>query len=614
MNPDNEFINREILQKQYEIIKCARHQDFIRLQIIIQPYILNNDIEMLNAINVLHWACYCGFTELIKKLISLNVDIDKEDLVNNDTAIYYAIKNSHYEIVLLLIKHFGPSILFHKNRRKMSPFLTAISEFNEDKILETLHILELLYLNGASLEEQNEYGQTALFLNVKRNNISTLQWLLSKSVNINHRDFYGNTILHIAVKHCDIDILRLLCDYGSLNLVYHTSIQNDNTNVFQICLKNRYFLVFILLKKWIIQDKLCKGIKICKTIYAFYFWFFAMLNLIVYLNISRSFWVLKRYHALSITWLAIWLFQQLLWCVLYFKSPGFYKQNETLTRRHRKRNTPFSYTYDGSFKKKAEYQLNSIEMELFKINKMISSSLMDPAKMDNQIDPEHAKYDQLIVNLECQKLSLYGKVSQERVNSLDVDYRNAILYNRNPRNVCVTCNIVKPPRVHHCAECFHCIVHQDHHCVWVDNCIGIKNQRAFYLFIFSMFVLLLYNYYYVFLYFSLFHKTVDYAFALLVILCNFINITLFAFITYLFARNTRTILTNITFYEHFKKPSHITENYNTELSCWDFQNLSLKKMLKNVYSFWSLNYDEPYLGHGKKTSDDIYYTLISGRI
>ncbi|ANQ07647.1 Palmitoyltransferase [Plasmodium coatneyi] len=610
----DERIDREVLEKQYEIIKCAKYQDFIRLQIIIQPYILSNDIDMLNAINVLHWACYCGFTELIKKLISLNVDIDKEDLVNNDTAIYYAIKNSHYEIVLLLIKHFGPSILFHKNRRKMSPFLTAISEFNEDKILETLHILELLYLNGASLEEQNEYGQTALFLCVKRNNISTLQWLLSKGVNINHRDFYGNTILHIAVKHCDVDILRLLCDYGSLNLVHHTSMQNDNTNVFQLCLKNRYFLVYILLKKWIIQDKLCKGIKICKTIYAFYFWFFAMLNLIVYLNISRSFLVHKKYHSLSITWLAIWLFQQFLWFILYFKSPGFYKQNETLTKRNRGKNALFSYTYDSSFKKKTEYQLNSIEMELYKINKIISSSLMDPHKMDYQIEAEHAKYDELIVNLECQKLSLYAKVSQERVNSLDVDYRNAILYNRNPRNVCVTCNIVKPPRVHHCAECFHCIVHQDHHCVWVDNCIGIKNQRAFYLFIFSMFVLLLYNYYYVFLYFSLFHKTVDYAFALLVILCNFINITLFAFITYLFARNTRTILTNITFYEHFKKPSHITDNYNTELRCWDFQNLSLKKILKNVYSFWSLNYDEPYLRHGKRTTDDIYYTLISDRI
>ncbi|GAW80784.1 palmitoyltransferase [Plasmodium gonderi] len=614
MHSDNEHIDSEILEKQQEIIKCAKHQDFIRLQIVIQPYIMNNDIEMLNEINILHWSCYCGFTELVKKLINLNCDIEKEDLVNNDTAIYYAIKNSNYEIVLLLIKHFGISILFHKNRRKMSPFLTAISEFNEDKILETLHILEFLYLNGVSLEEQNEHGQTALFLSVKKNNISTLQWLLSKNVNINHRDFYGNTVLHIAVKYCDTDILRLLCDYGSLNLVYCTSIENKYTNVFQLCLKNRYFLVYILLKKWQLQNKMCKGLKICKTIYAFYFWFFAILNLIIYINITKSFWVLKKYHTLSITWISIWLFQQFLWCILYFKNPGFYKKNNILRNRQGKNNSTFTYTYDGSFKKKAEYQLNNIEMELFKINKMIISANMALTKITNPDDLECTKYDQLILNLESQKLSLYPQVSQERINSLDVDYRNSILYNQNPRNVCVTCSIIKPPRVHHCAECLHCIVHQDHHCVWVDNCIGIKNQRSFYMFIFSVLVLLLYNYYYVFLYLNLFHKTVDYAFALLVILCNFINITLLAFITYLFARNTRTILTNITFYEHFKRPNHITDKYNTELRCWDFQNLSLKKVLKNVYSFWSLNYDEPYLRHGKKSTKDNYYTLITDRI
>ncbi|SBT79443.1 palmitoyltransferase DHHC1, putative [Plasmodium malariae] len=471
MNSDDESIDGEILEKQYEIIKCAKHQDFIRLQILIQPYILNNDIEMLNQINILHWSCYCGFTELVKKLINLNCDIEKEDLVNSDTAIYYAIKNSNYEIVLLLIKQFGISIMFHKNRRKMSPFLTAISEYNEDKILETLHILELLYMNGASLEEQNEHGQTALFLSVKKNNISTLQWLLSKNVNINHRDFYGNTILHIAVRYCDIDILRLLCDYGCLNLVYYSSsIQNKNTNVFQLCIKNRHFLVYILLKKWVIQNKICKGLKICKTVYAFYFWFFAILNLIIYINITQSFFQIKKYHTKAITWITIWLFQQFLWCILYFKNPGFYKENSIFKKRI-KHNS--NYIYDGTFKRKAEYQLNNIEKEIFQINKQIVSSNIDPTKMFNANDTELTKYNEMLMNLECQKFSLYPQVSQERITSLDVDYRNAILYNQNPRNVCVTCNIVKPPRVHHCADCFHCIIHQDHHCVWVDNCIAL---------------------------------------------------------------------------------------------------------------------------------------------
>ncbi|CDO62463.1 palmitoyltransferase, putative [Plasmodium reichenowi] len=612
---DNESLDSEVLEKQYEIIKYAKYQDFIRLQILIQPYLLNNDIETLNSINILHWACYCGFTELVKKLISFNCDIEKEDLVNNDTPIYYAIKNSNYEIVLLLIKCFGISILFHKNRRRMSPFLTAICEFNEDKILEALHILELLYMNGVSLEEQNEHGQTALFLSVKKNNISTLQWLLTKEVNINHRDFYGNTVLHIAVRHCDIDILRLLCDYGCLNMVYYSSIENKNTNVFQLCIKNRYFLVYILLKKWVLQNKICSKLKICKTIYAFYFWFFAILNLIVYFNIAHSFSIINKYHFKSLIWITIWLFQQFLWCMLYFKSPGFYKENYMFNKN--KKNVQSSKyknsnpTYNGTFKTNAEYQLNNIEREIFQINKKLISTNFNTLTPINHDQALSNKYNDILINLEYQKLSLYSQVSQERINSLDEDYRNAILYNQNPRNICVTCNIIKPPRVHHCAECFHCIVHQDHHCVWVDNCIGIKNQRCFYMFIFCIFVLLLYNYYYVYLYFHLFQATINYAFGSLVILCNFINITLFAFITYLFARNTRTILTNVTFYEHYKKPNHITDKYNTDLRCWDFQNLNLKGILKNIYYFWSLNYDEPYIRQCTKSSNDVCYTLIS---
>ncbi|VTZ67155.1 palmitoyltransferase DHHC1, putative [Plasmodium chabaudi chabaudi] len=607
MQDDNESIDGDILEKQYEIIKCAKNQDFIKFQILIQPYILNNDIEMLNTINIMHWACYSGFTELVQKLIALNCDIEKEDLVNSDTPIYYAIKNSNYEIVLLLIKHYGSSILFHKNRRQMSPFLTAISEFNEDKILEALHILEFLYLNGVSLEEQNEYGQTALFLGVKKNNISILQWLLSKNVNINHVDFYGNTILHIAVRYTDIDILRLLCDYGCLNLVYYSTFENNNTNVFQLCINNRYFLVYILLKKWLLQNKICKGLKICKTIYAFYFWFFALLNLIVYINIAHSFLQIQTHHNKSVIWISLWLFQQLLWCVLYFKNPGFYKENKFLTNRN-KNNSNYMYTSD--FKNQAEYQLNNIERELFQINKklLLANNPLNP--MYNVNENEILEYNDQIINLRYSKLSLYSQVSQERINSLDVNYRNAILYNQNPRNVCVTCNIIKPPRVHHCADCFHCVVHQDHHCVWVDNCIGINNQRSFYFFILSAFILLLFNYYYVFLYFKLFHTTINYAFGLLVILCNFINITLFAFITYLFVRNTKTILTNVTFYEHFKRPTHITDKYNTELECWEFQNLNFKKIVKNVYNFWTLNYDEPYLRYDKKIENGIYYALV----
>jgi hypothetical protein len=46
--------------------------------------------------------------------------------------------------------------------------------------------------------------------------------------------------------------------------------------------------------------------------------------------------------------------------------------------------------------------------------------------------------------------------------------------------------ISQHPRSSHCKKCKTCIYHRDHHCIWLETCIGLHNHRYFIQFIFYL--------------------------------------------------------------------------------------------------------------------------------
>lgn len=94
-----------------------------------------------------------------------------------------------------------------------------------------------------------------------------------------------------------------------------------------------------------------------------------------------------------------------------------------------------------------------------------------------------------------------GFVLTDNVKGSDEEMESMIPQSSTPRlRRCGYCLLQQPMRAKHCQTCKRCVRRFDHHCPWIENCVGERNHRWFIVFllaalafvsIFSMVVLLL---------------------------------------------------------------------------------------------------------------------------
>lgn len=87
------------------------------------------------------------------------------------------------------------------------------------------------------------------------------------------------------------------------------------------------------------------------------------------------------------------------------------------------------------------------------------------------------------IGAEQRRLDLYGPLRLDEINALKSKGKtlpSTIQYHpsANP-TFCDKCDMIRPPRCHHCRVCNRCVLQFDHHCVWLNNCIGYNNVRSF---------------------------------------------------------------------------------------------------------------------------------------
>lgn len=64
----------------------------------------------------------------------------------------------------------------------------------------------------------------------------------------------------------------------------------------------------------------------------------------------------------------------------------------------------------------------------------------------------------------------------------------------DPVLICPDCMVLRTPRSRHCGTCNHCVERFDHHCPWINNCVGARNHGVFILFLFFMGFTIFFNF------------------------------------------------------------------------------------------------------------------------
>ena len=72
----------------------------------------------------------------------------------------------------------------------------------------------------------------------------------------------------------------------------------------------------------------------------------------------------------------------------------------------------------------------------------------------------------------------------------NIDFLN-LLQLIDPVQLCPDCEVIRTPRSRHCAICGLCVERFDHHCPWINNCVGLKNHSDFIGFLFSLILTML---------------------------------------------------------------------------------------------------------------------------
>ncbi|BAM41410.1 ankyrin repeat containing protein [Theileria orientalis strain Shintoku] len=170
------------------------------------------DLEFVDEVgrSAIHYACTSGNAELVRYLISREVEIDKKD-VKGWTPLFISVVNNYVEIVELLLDAGADLTLTLRHRCAPTRLTDAHSNaIHFAAIKVNRKMTELLLSRNVDVNEKDSQGITPLSYSCTKGNAEYVAYLLEAGANPTIQDVNGRTSYHSVALGGSLEIAKLL--------------------------------------------------------------------------------------------------------------------------------------------------------------------------------------------------------------------------------------------------------------------------------------------------------------------------------------------------------------------------------------------------------------------
>lgn len=606
------------------------------------------DAADMDGNTAVHWAVWFRLDSLLTKLLERGAHADRKN-VNGEAPVHWAAKASNFQAIQALVKG-DHGMLSQRDCEGFTPFIFLSQNDNAP-------IMEWVYLRGISVEEQDNFGRTALHWACYRGHRRTVQWLLSRSADISHRDHEGMTAMHWAALKGHDAVADMLINVGAVNLLHLPDGQGDTPMDLARRKKNRYLV--INLYKCQIFNFIFGRPHLVRNHFAGLFALFSAFNFIVFATVIAP-GIARQNLGTVLSWCCLMGLTICFWVMAYRANPGWItgaticRQRCTGEFEEFDADQPVESQLAQAADRGSDHDdLMRLELEQTKHNyqrhlltaarrNLGDTGLCTPGGpctggsrgsarggpwemqplMENSRGSDMLPLVSQQKQLDCASFELKRRclatsdcLGKQRVASLLSRGRDdylELLDKGSFKQVCVVCRVKREMRSHHCKECGRCVRRLDHHCPWIDNCVGLGNQRLFYFFIVTLLTTIVGFYWSALLFVldaivpawtsgaalrTLLHVS-DWSVGpelrplLLLLACAF-NAVWLAFVGALVLRHTAYMLVNVTTFEVLTRPAHVQRRFpKTSGRFWYLQDFDPLQAVKRFMDYWTLNMDK----------------------